>query len=107
MEDEPRIRRWTSPLGLFVLITPTVIASVLVWYLFLRPPLTREMISPGMTVKQVEAIFGKPNWVYPYYPLESRGYTNDQKHYVDVTFKNGRVFEIEESTRDTRLIKLG
>jgi hypothetical protein len=107
MQEEPRVRRWTSPIGLFVLVTPTVIGCVLVWYLFLRPPFTREMVKPGMTVEQVEAIFGKPGWVHPEYILESRGYTNDQKHYVYVTFKNGRVFEIEEFTRDTRLIKPG
>ena len=66
--------------------------------------------SAKMTVEQVETIFGEPNLVHPAsnsIPIESRGYTNDCKHCVIVEFKNGRVFEISESTRDMRLINVG
>jgi len=115
MSDEREMKRWSSPTGIFLLVSAGAIACALVWslyVLFLRPPLTMEMVSPGMTVEQVEAIFGKPVWVHPesesqLIPTESRGYTNDDKHYMHVEFRHGRVFHISESTRDTRLIKPG
>ena len=66
------------------------------------------MVRPGMTIEQVEAVLGKPTSVREIFPgEESRSYSNDGKHYVNVEFKNGRVFHIEEHTRDTRLIKVG
>lgn len=111
MSEEVQLRRWTSPIGIFLLVSAGAMGCALLWWmylLFLRPPLTRDMVRPGMTVEQVEAVFGKPTSVREIFPGEEwRSYSNDGKHYVNVEFKNGRVFHLEEHTRDTRLIKVG
>jgi len=104
LPEEHAVRRWTTPAGICLiclLAAEGIIVCVLVWYLSLRLPLTTEMVKQGMSVDQVEAVFGKPKWVYrttPKYPMVSADYTNDGKNFVHVVFKNGRVFRLDEGS---------
>jgi hypothetical protein len=59
-----------------------------------------ERVHVGMTVEQVEAILGKPNWVKEYMPGdEHRGYSIGGGRTMTIRFKNGRAAEIEQRTR--------
>jgi len=105
-------KRWSALEGRFLLCSGGVFVCLLLWglYLLLRPPFTMEMVRPGMTIEQVEKLLGEPTHVFPPSApgdTEWRTYSNDGAHFVEVIFKNGRVFETREYRRDTRWIKVG
>jgi hypothetical protein len=67
------------------------------WVWFSGPDF--ERVQVGMTVEQVEAILGKPNWVQEYTPSEEhRGYSIGRGRTMIVWFKNGRAAQIEQRT---------
>jgi hypothetical protein len=68
------------------------------------------MLRPGMTIEQVEEIFGRPRQVFPPSTpsdTETRIYSNDGTHFVEIVFKNRRVFETREYAHHTQWIKVG
>src|ERR1700722_18098720 len=101
MPNEVDATRWGTLEGRFLLISAGVFGCLLLWglYFLLRPPLTMEIVRPGMSIEQVEEIFGRPTHVIPPSApgeTESRSYSNDGKNFVDVIYKNGRVFHMSK-----------
>ena len=112
MSGKMSLKRWNTLGGRFLLCSGGVFVCLLVWglYLLLRPPFTTDLVQPGMTIEQVDKLLGEPTQVFPPSApgdTEWRSYSNDGTHFVEVIFKNGRVFESREYTRDTRWIKVG